>query len=327
MPLRVQNDLPARSIIEKENIYVMDENKALTQDIRPLKMLLLNLMPLKEDTEIQFLRCLSNTPLQIDLTFMYTATYASRHTSASHLNNFYVTFDEIKDQKFDGMIITGAPIEQMEYEEVAYWEELCKIMEWTKTHVTSTFHICWGAQAALYYHYGIKKKMYKEKLFGVYKHRVLHRKVPIARGFDDVFYVPHSRYTGVDEEKLASCKNLRVIANSKEAGSYIIMTRDGKQFFITGHSEYDRMSLDSEYKRDLLKGLDTKLPYNYYPEDDPNQKPDLTWRAASNCLYSNWINYYVYAATPFDITKVGEEVDHIHKYQEKNEFENEEENH
>lgn len=301
MPIKVQGDLPAKAIIEKENIFIMDETRAIDQEIRPLKLLLLNLMPLKEDTEIQFLRAMSNTPLQVDLTFMCVESYEAKHTPASHLNKFYTTFSEIKNQKFDGMIITGAPVEHLEFEEVAYWKEVCEIMEWTKTHVTSTFHICWAAQAGLYYHYGIPKINLGKKLFGVYEQRILHRKVPLVRGFDDVFYAPHSRYTGVDEEAIRKNPDLQVIATGDETGSYIIIADEGKQIFVTGHSEYDRMSLDQEYRRDLDKGLDIQMPYNYYPNDDMKERPMLTWRAGSNCLYSNWLNYYVYQVTPYKL--------------------------
>lgn len=301
MPIKVQGDLPAKAIIEKENIFIMDETRAIHQEIRPLKLALLNLMPLKEDTEIQFLRAMSNTPLQVDLTFVCVETYESRHTPASHLNKFYKTFSEIKDEKFDGMIITGAPVEQMPFEEVRYWDELCEIMDWTKTHVTSTFHICWGAQAGLYHHYGIEKIKLDKKLFGIYQHEVLHRKVPLVRGFDDVFFAPQSRYTGIDEEAVYLNPHLQVLAQGKETGSAIIIADEGKQIFVTGHSEYDRLTLDKEYKRDLEKGLNIDIPYNYYPNDDPSNCPLLTWRANSNCIYSNWLNYYVYQVTPYDL--------------------------
>lgn len=301
MPIKVRGDLPAKAIIEKENIFIMDENRAINQEIRPLKLALLNLMPLKEDTEIQFLRMLSNTPLQVDLTFLCVESYTSKHTPASHLNKFYKTFSEVKNQKFDGLIITGAPVEQLDFEDVIYWNELQEIMDWSNDHVTSTFHICWGAQAGLYHHYGIKKIQLKDKLFGVYKHRVLHRKVPLVRGFDDVFYAPQSRYTGIDEEAVAKCQDLKVLAASKETGSSIIVAKDGKQVFVTGHSEYDRLTLDKEYRRDLEKKIPIQMPVNYYPDNDMNQTPLLTWRANSNCLYSNWLNYYVYQVTPYKL--------------------------
>ena len=301
MPIKVRGDLPAKAIIEKENIFIMDENRAINQEIRPLKLALLNLMPLKEDTEIQFLRMLSNTPLQVDLTFLCVESYTSKHTPASHLNKFYKTFSEVRNRKFDGLIITGAPVEQLDFEDVIYWKELQEIMDWSNDHVTSTFHICWGAQAGLYHHYGIRKIQLEKKLFGVYKHKVLHRKVPLVRGFDDVFYAPQSRYTGIDEEAVANHPDLKVLAASEETGSSIIVAKDGKQIFVTGHSEYDRLTLDKEYRRDLEKGIEIQMPVNYYPQNDINQTPLLTWRANSNCLYSNWLNYYVYQVTPYKL--------------------------
>ena len=300
MPVKVQNNLPAKKVMEKENIFVMDEKRAVSQDMRPLHVAILNLMPLKEDTEIQLLRSLSNTPLQIDITFVTTASYTGKNTPISHLNQFYQTFDDIKERKFDGLIITGAPVETMEFEEVQYWEELTQIMDWSKTHVTSTFHICWGAQAGLYYHYGIHKHIMKEKVFGIYEFRVHHRKVPLLRGCDDVFYTPHSRYTYMDHEEIKACDDLIVLADSKELGECILISKDGKQIFVLGHLEYDRLTLDKEYRRDMKKGLDTNLPENYYPENDPEQKPLLRWRGASNAIYTNWINYYVYQETPYD---------------------------
>ena len=286
--------------MEKENIFMMDETRAATQDIRPLYIAILNLMPLKEDTEVQLLRSLSNTPLQIEITFLTTASYIGKNTPASHLNEFYKTFDEIRQRKFDGLIITGAPVEQMEFEEVQYWEELTQIMEWSKTNVTSTFHICWGAQAGLYYHYGIHKYALDKKLFGVYEFQVHHRKEPLLRGFDDVFLAPHSRYTQMDHEEIAACDNLVVLADSKEAGECIIVSRDGKQIFVLGHLEYDRMTLDHEYKRDMEKNISVELPLNYYTDDDSSTRPLLRWRGASNALYSNWVNYYVYQNTPYE---------------------------
>lgn len=299
MPIKVQGDLPAKAIIEKENIFIMDETRAIQQEIRPLKIIILNLMPIKEETEIQLLRALSNTPLQVDISFLYMETHVSKNTPASHINKFYNTFSEIKDHKYDGMIITGAPIEQLKFEEVNYWDELVEIMEWSKKNVTSTFHICWGAQAGLYYHYGIQKERLDRKMFGIYKHRVLHRKVPLMRGFDDVFLAPHSRYTGIDEKAVRSNPNLQILAESDEAGIYIIIAEEGKQIFVTGHSEYDRVTLDHEYKRDKERGLDTLIPCNYYENDDSENVPRLTWRSGSNCLYSNWLNYYVYQVTPY----------------------------
>ncbi len=302
MPIRIQRDLPAREILENENIFVMDELRSIHQDIRPLKIAILNLMPLKEDTELQLLRVLSNTPLQMDITFLTVKSHVSKNTSANHLNRFYMTWYDVCDSKFDGMIITGAPVEQMEFEEVDYWEELCEIMEWSKTNVTSTFHICWGAQAGLYYHYGINKLPLKSKLFGVYEHRVLNRKIPLVRGFDDLFMAPHSRHTATDDEAVRRCEELIVLADSPQAGIYLAMNRDGHQIFVLGHSEYDRYTLRNEYERDVNKGLPIEIPGNYFPGDDPSQKPLLQWRAHSNNLYSNWLNYYVYQITPYDLT-------------------------
>ena len=299
MPIRTQNDLPAKAILENENIFVMDEKRAIAQDIRPLEIVILNLMPLKEDTEVQILRALSNTPLQIDITFLQTATYTSKHTAASHLNQFYLTFDEIKHKKFDGMIITGAPIEHMEFEEVEYWNELTEIMDWTKTNVTSTFHICWGAQAGLYYHYGVRKIWLDEKISGVYSHKVNNRRIPLVRGFDDIFLAPHSRHTESSQEDIRNCEDLVVLAESDEVGDLLVMNKSGSQIFVLGHLEYDRLTLDNEYKRDMGKGLNPAIPVNYYENDDVTVKPYLTWRATSNCMYSNWLNYYVYQITPY----------------------------
>ena len=300
MPIKVQNNLPAKKIMEQENIFMMDETRATTQNIRPLYIAVLNLMPLKEDTEVQLLRSLSNTPLQIEITFLTTASYIGKNTTLSHLNEFYKTYDDVKERKFDGLIITGAPVEQMEYEEVQYWEELKQIMEWSKANVTSTMHICWGAQAGLYYHYGIKKHLLPKKIVGVYEHRVHHRKAPLLRGFDDVFYAPHSRYTGVDHEAIAACDTLTVLADSDKVGELLLVSDDGKQIFVMGHLEYDRLTFDYEYKRDSKKGLNPDLPENYYPDDDSSQRPLLRWRGASNALYSNWVNYYVYQNTPYE---------------------------
>ena len=301
MPIRTQNDLPAKEKLENENIFVMDDFRAMHQDIRPLKVAILNVMPLKEDTELQLLRLLSNTPLQIDVTFLNVRSHVSQNTSASHLNKFYTFIDEIKDQKFDGLIITGAPVEQLEFEEVDYWEELCDIMQWSKTNVTSTLHICWGAQAGLYYHFGIKKRILPKKLSGIYSHCVKNRKEPLVRGFDDYFLAPHSRYTEVDANEVKSCDGLKVLAESEEAGIYLCMSEGGKQIFVTGHPEYDRYTLDKEYKRDLNKGINPEMPVNYYPGNDPQSKPPLQWRSHSMCLYSNWLNYYVYQITPYQL--------------------------
>ncbi len=305
MPIKVQSDLPARQILETENIFVMDESRAMHQDIRPLKVLILNNMPVKQDTELQLLRALSNTPLQVDVTFMMTETHVSKNTSSSHLNKFYVTFDEIKDQKFDGMIITGAPVEDISFEEVDYWEETVKILDWADTHVTSIFHICWGAQAGFYHYYGINKRQLPSKLFGVFKHRVLNRKIPLVRGFDDVFLAPHSRHTDTPSEAIKLCPELTVLAESDEAGVYLAMAENGHKIFVTGHSEYDRMTLKNEYERDRGIRDDVDIPVNYFPNDDPNERPLLTWRSHSINLYSNWLNYYVYQMTPYDVGAIG----------------------
>ena len=299
MPIRVQNDLPVKEILERENIFVMDETRAMSQDIRPLKVGLLNLMPLKEDTELQILRSLSNTPLQVDVVFVNVSSHESKNTSTSHLNKFYVPFQEIRKQRFDGFIITGAPVEQMPFEEVDYWEELKELMEWTKTHVTSTVHLCWGAQAGLYYHFGINKVQLEKKVFGVFEHRVQNRKTPLVRGFDDVFFAPHSRHTTVPTEWIKQEKRLTVLAESDEVGVFLAMAEEGKQIYVMGHPEYDRVTLHNEYMRDKKKGLEIEVPKNYYPEDNPEKKPLLTWRSHANNLYTNWINYYVYQATPY----------------------------
>ena len=301
MPIRVQNDLPAKEILEKENIFVMDEHRAVHQDIRPIRIGILNLMPLKEDTELQLLRSLSNTPLQVDVIFVHVVSHQSKNTATSHLNRFYETFEEIKHQKFDGFIITGAPVEQMPFEEVDYWEELKKIMEWTKTNVTSTLHLCWGAQAGIYYHYGIDKEPLEEKLFGVFWHKVLNRKIPLVRGFDDVFLAPHLRHTDVPLESIRQDSRLTVLAESEKAGAFLVMAQEGRQIFVMGHPEYDRITLDKEYKRDKEKNLPISMPENYYENDDDTKKPLLTWRATANNLYTNWLNYYVYQVTPYDM--------------------------
>ncbi len=301
MPIRVQNDLPAKEILEKENIFVMDEHRAIHQDIRPIRIGLLNLMPLKEETELQILRSLSNTPLQVDVIFVNVASHVSKNTATSHLNKFYVTYEDIREQRFDGFIITGAPVEQMPFEDVDYWEELKQIMEWTKTNVTSTLHLCWGAQAGLYYHYGIDKEPLDSKLFGVFPHRVLNRKIPLVRGFDDVFFAPHSRHTDVPIEKIREDERLTILAESDEAGVFLAMAQGGRQIFVMGHPEYDRMTLDKEYKRDKAKGLPIAVPKNYYENEDDSKRPLLTWRAHGNNLYTNWLNYYVYQVTPYDM--------------------------
>ncbi len=279
----------------------MDENRAVHQDIRPIKILILNLMPLKEETELQLLRSLSNTPLQVDVTFMVMSSHESKNTSTSHLNKFYVVFDQIKDQKFDGMIITGAPVENMEFEEVDYWEEMVKIMDWSDRNVTSTIYLCWAAQAGLYHHYGLQKKKLPHKMFGLFWHKVLNRKIPLVRGFDDVFLAPHSRHTEVPIEDIRACGKITILAESEEAGFFLGMAKEGRQIFVMGHPEYDRVTLDGEYKRDLGKGMDIRLPKNYYQNDDASVKPLLMWRAHANNLYTNWLNYYVYQSTPYDL--------------------------
>ena len=299
MPIKIQSDLPVKEILEKENLFVMDENRAMHQDIRPIYILILNLMPLKEETELQLLRSLSNTPLQVDVSFMAVESHQAKNTSRSHLNKFYQTFSELKDKKFDGMIITGAPVEQMEFEEVDYWEEVTQIMDWSEKNVTSTIHICWGAQAGLYYRYGVQKHELDKKLSGIYMHHTFHRKTPLVRGFDDIFYVPHSRYTGVDKDEIVKNPHLEIVAESDEAGPYLIIGDEGKNIFVTGHPEYDILTLDKEYKRDLAKGLNPDIPVNYYPDNDPSKTPIKSWRCHANTLYANWLNYYVYQITPY----------------------------
>ena len=306
MPIKTQSDLPAKEILEKENIFVMDENRATHQDIRAINIAILNLMPLKEDTELQLLRSLSNTPLQVDVTFVAVSSHESKNTSMSHLNKFYETFADIKNRYFDGLIITGAPVEQMEYEEVDYWNELTEIMDWTEEHVTSTIFLCWAAQASLYYFYGLEKKPLDKKMFGLFWHKVLNRKIPLVRGFDDVFLAPHSRHTEVPIADIHACKDLTVLAESEEAGLFLAMAEDGRKIFVMGHPEYDRVTLDGEYKRDLSKGLPIDIPKNYYPDDDDTQKPKLEWRSHGNILYSNWLNYYVYQTTPYEFIDTAE---------------------
>lgn len=301
MPIRTQSDLPAKGILENENIFVMDEYRAMHQDIRPLRVLILNNMPIKQDTELQLLRALSNTPLQVDVTFMNVKSHVSLNTSASHLNKFYTTLDEVRDKKYDGMIVTGAPVEDISFEEVDYWEEICEIFDWAETHVTSTLHICWAAQAGFYHYYGIDKKLLPQKLSGVYEHRVKNRKIPLVRGFDDIFLAPHSRHTETPSEAIHACKELTVLAESPQAGVYLAIAQGGKKIFVTGHPEYDRYTLHNEYHRDLDRGLSARLPYNYYPGDNPQEKPLLQWRSHSNNLYSNFLNYYVYQVTPYEL--------------------------
>ena len=304
MPIKIPNDLPAVKTLNDENIFVMTETRAITQDIRPLKILLLNLMPKKIETETQLSRLLGNSPLQVDLTLIHTKSHQSKNTSAEHLFTFYQTFDDVKHLTFDGMIITGAPVENMPFEQVEYWKEICDIMEWTKTHVHSTFHICWGAQAGLYYHYGISKQPLDKKLFGIFEHTADYKRSILLRGFDDKFMVPHSRHTTVDRADIEAVPELKILSSSEEAGVYIVSSEGGKQFFITGHSEYDAETLKNEYVRDVKEGKPIEIPKNYFPDDDPEREPLVTWRSHANLLYSNWLNYFVYQTTPYDINEI-----------------------
>ena len=307
MPIRIPNDLPAAETLLQENIFVMDQNRALRQDIRPLEIVLLNLMPTKIATETQLSRVLGNTPLQVNLELMHTTTHVSKNTPQDHLLTFYKSFDELKHRKFDGMVITGAPVEMMPFEQVDYWPELCRIMEWSKTNVHSTFHICWGAQAGLYYHYGINKTVMPEKMFGVFEHTADYKRSILLRGFDDVFWVPHSRHTTVAREDIEKVPQLRILASSKECGVYAVATKGGRQIFVTGHSEYDPETLEKEYLRDKNLGLPISVPKNYYPNDDDTQPPLVRWRGHANLLFSNWLNYFVYQTTPYDSMSIGEE--------------------
>ena len=307
MPIQIPNDLPAAETLKNENIFVMTQTRAETQHIRPLEIVLLNLMPTKIVTETQLSRVLGNTPLQVHLELMMVSSHKAKNTSQEHLLNFYKTFDELKNRKFDGMVITGAPVEHMPFEEVDYWDELCEIMEWSKTHVHSTFHICWGAQAGLYYHYGINKKQLPEKLFGVYPHTADYKRAILLRGFDDTFWVPHSRHTTVDRADIEKIPGLKILASSEEAGVYAVMNKEGRHIFVTGHSEYDSDTLEKEYLRDKNQGLPIQVPANYYPDDDPSKPPIVRWRGHANLLYSNWLNYFVYQTTPYDIMAVGQE--------------------
>lgn len=304
MPIKIPNELPAVRILEDENIFVMTETRAITQDIRPLKILILNLMPTKIDTETQLSRLLGNTPLQVEIELIHTETHKSKNTSEEHLLAFYKTFDEVRERYFDGMIITGAPVEKMEFEEVDYWSELCEIMEWSKSHVQSTLHICWGAQAGLYYHFGVKKYMLEEKLSGVYTHEVEYKRSILFRGFDDVFYVPHSRYTTVKREEIEAVPELKILSSSPSAGIYAISTKHGRQIFLTGHSEYDRDTLNKEYTRDKKAGINPKIPENYFPEDDDTKDPVIRWRGHATLLFTNWLNYFVYQTTPYEISEI-----------------------
>ncbi|MCE5184309.1 MAG: Homoserine O-acetyltransferase [Synergistaceae bacterium] len=305
MPIKIPDSLPATQTLLNENIFVMHEVRAAKQDIRPLRVALLNLMPTKIETETQFARLLSNSPLQVELTLLQTATYEAKNTSREHLLAFYETFEDVKERKFDGLVITGAPVELMEFEDVEYWDELCRIMEWSKTHVYSTLHICWGAQAALYYHYGIKKYPMAEKLFGVFPHEVEYKNSMLFRGFDDVFMAPHSRHTTIHREDVEAVPELQILASSEEAGVYVIKTEQGKQIFITGHSEYDALTLEKEYLRDKNAGLPIEVPKNYYPDDNDTRKPLVTWRSSANLLFFNWLNYFVYQTTPFELDAIG----------------------
>ena len=304
MPIKIPNELPATKTLNNENIFVITETRALTQDIRPLKIAILNLMPTKITTETQLARLLGNTPLQVEIELLQTKSHKPKNTSAEHMLNFYKTFDEVRDQKFDGLVITGAPVEQMEFEEVEYWDELSEIMEWSKTNVTSTFHICWGAQAGLYYHYGIKKYPLSKKMFGIFPHHVDHKGSILFRGFDDEFMVPHSRHTEVRIEDIKNVPELKILATSDEAGLYVAMTDQGRQIFVTGHSEYDADTLAKEYFRDKDLGLPIDVPKNYFPDDDDTKAPVVNWRAHANLLYSNWLNYFVYQATPYDLNEI-----------------------
>ncbi len=304
MPIKISNELPARSFLEQENVFVMSEERADSQDIRPLRILILNLMPTKIATETQILRLLSNTPLQVEIELLQTVTHVSKNTSQEHLTKFYKSFDEVKNQKFDGMIVTGAPVEQMEFVEVDYWDELCQIFEWAKTNVYSTFYICWGAQAGLYYHYGLKKYPLKEKMFGIFEHQPLDLYHPLMRGIDDKYYVPHSRHTEIRMSDIAKIKDLQVLSYSPVSGVHLLSDMDCRNFFSTGHSEYDADTLATEYFRDKNKGLDIKIPYNYFPDDDATRKPPITWRSTGILLFTNWLNYFVYQRTPYDLANL-----------------------
>ena len=307
MPIQIPNDLPATGILQQENIFVMTENRAVTQDIRPLEIVVVNLMPTKVATETQLSRLLGNTPLQVRLELVHTKSHISKNVAQDHLINFYKSFDEIKHRKFDGMVITGAPVELMPFEEVDYWQELCQIMEWSKTNVHSTFHICWGAQAGLYYHYGIEKHQMDQKLFGVFPHKADYKRSILLRGFDDTFWVPHSRHTTVLREDIEKVPGLKIVASSEQAGVYAVMSKEGRQIFVTGHSEYDPETLKTEYLRDKNNGLPIAVPENYFPDDDDQAEPLVRWRGHANLLFSNWLNYFVYQTTPYDIMDIGGE--------------------
>lgn len=304
MPVKIPASLPAARVLANENIFVMDNRRAMTQDIRPLKIAILNLMPTKEVTETQLLRLLGNTPLQIEITLLTMASHVSSNTSQEYLNAFYRTFESVRDQKFDGLVITGAPVENMPFDEVDYWPELVSIMEWSRTHVFSTLHICWGSQAALYHHYGIDKHRLDDKAFGIFEHRVLNQHHKLVRGFDEVFFAPHSRHTTIYKEDIQKIPELEILAESDEAGVFLVASRDGRTMYVSGHAEYDADTLDKEYKRDLSRGLKIEVPKNYYPDNDPARPPRVTWRAHANLLFVNWLNYFVYQETPYDIEKI-----------------------
>ncbi len=308
MPIQIPNDLPAASVLQQENIFVMTQDRAVAQDIRPLEIVLLNLMPTKIVTETQLTRLLGNTPLQVHLELMHTSTHVSKNVSQEHLLTFYKSFDELKHRKFDGMVITGAPVENMPFEEVDYWPELCRIMEWSKTNVHSTFHICWGAQAGLYYHYGIPKYSLPEKLFGVFEHKADYKRSILLRGFDDTFWAPHSRHTEIRREDVEAVPELKILASSPKAGIYALMNNRGRQIFVTGHSEYDADTLQREYLRDKNQGLPIRVPENYFPGDDDTKAPEVRWRGHANLLFSNWLNYFVYQTTPYDIMSIGNQL-------------------
>ena len=309
MPVKVQADLPVKEILESENIFVMDETRAVHQDIRPLKIMILNLMPLKEDTELQLLRSLSNTSLQVDVTFLMVASHEAKNTSTSHLNTFYVKFEDVRKNYYDGMIITGAPIEDLNYEDVDYWNELCEIMDYSRENVYSTIHLCWGALAGLYYHFGVRKVHLPEKMFGVFEHRVVRPSNPLVRGFDEIFYAPHSRWAGLNRADIDAAPELRMLAESDVAGPMLLSTESGRQIFVIGHPEYDKYTLDAEYRRDVKAGKEIHVPVNYYPDDDPNKDPIFRWRAHAHLLYTNWLNYYVYQNTPYDLDDLEAVVD------------------
>lgn len=304
MPIRIHHELPAYKSLQNENIFVMSKERAEHQDIRPLKIIILNIMPKKIETETQLMRLLSNTPLQVDIELLNLASHISKNTPENHLSNFYTTFENVKNNKYDGMIITGAPVEQLEFEEVDYWEEICSIMEWSKFNVFSTLHICWGAQAGLYYHFGIQKKLLPKKLFGVFEHKIEYNNSQLLKGFDDIFMVPHSRHTTIERSDIESDENLQILASSHEAGIYIAANKNGRQYFITGHSEYDRNTLAEEYLRDIEKGLEIDVPCNYFPENNPEKEPHFSWGCHANLMFSNWLNYCIYQSTPYDLSEL-----------------------